>query len=233
MNLQELFNAFTSQDIADALSYLGQTTAGSKAERIQRLITQGSPLIEILDAFKADTLRSTCVNLGIPTGRKSEMIERLSELLDKTYQVPEVESKPTIQPATKDAVLSVLSKLRVPTRKARDEYEAHAEIASNLESLFEDVFFEYNIGGYFGMKIDLDIGNGKVGVEVKLADSLFKAAESTRLIGQAVYYQRRRYGENLIVAVVGREDELRDPGVRETLSFLNDLGISTVAMPTI
>ena len=90
-----------------------------------------------------------------------------------------------------------------------------------------------NVGGYFNLAIDLDIGNGLVGVEVKHAASLLKAAEAHRLIGQAGYYQRRRYGENLIVAVVGNQTELGDLGVREVMSFLQDLGISTVGIKTI
>ena len=189
--------------------------------------------IELLDAFLANALRDTSVKLNLTTGRKAEMVERLCALLDSPLQPLPTEAKPTIRPATKDDVLSVLKNLRVPRRKAREEYDAQGEIQLVLSSHFEDVAFEYNVGGYFGLRIDLDIGNGKVGVEVKLADALFEAAGAHRLIGQAVYYQRRRYGDNLVVAVVGTEEDLRDPGLRETLSFLSDLGISSVAMPTI
>lgn len=234
MTLQELFNSFTSQEIADVLYSLGLTTTGSKAERIQRLITEGSSPTELLESFSAEALRGVCDNLRLPTGRrKAEMVERLCALLDNSLQTPTVETKPSIRPATKDDTLSVLRNMRVPRRKAREEYDAQGEIQSVLSSHFEDVAFEYNVGGYFGSRIDLDIGNGKVGVEVKLANALFEAAGAHRLIGQAVYYQRRRYRDNLIVAVVGTEEDLRDPRLRETRSFLADLGISCVAMPTI
>jgi hypothetical protein len=238
MTPEEVFDSFTSQDIASALSYLDQPTVGTKAERVKRLLNGGSPLKELLDAFTAEQLRQACVDLAVPSGRKAEMIDRLAALVQANDGEAPLRTQSLIPPvakrtATKDDVVSVLRQLRVPRRKARAEAESQDEIASFLSPHFEDVFREYNIGGYFGLRIDLDIGNGKVGVEVKLAEALFTAGEAHRLIGQAVYYQRRRYGENLNVAVVGSESDLQDPGVRETLSFLTDLGISCVALPTI
>jgi hypothetical protein len=86
-------------------------------------------------------------------------------------------------------------------------------------------------GGYLGLKIDIDLGNGRVGVEVKLAESLLKAAEAHRLIGQAVYYQKRRYQDNLIVAVVGRSGDLEAPMLKELGSFLESIGVVYVGVP--
>ena len=78
MDLQELFNVFTSQEIAGALSILGESAAGSKAERIEHLIHSGNPVSELLDAFRAEELRNACSGLGVATGRKAEWLGTLS-----------------------------------------------------------------------------------------------------------------------------------------------------------
>ena len=49
-----------------------------------------------------------CKNVDLPTGRKAEMVERLSKLLDKPSQERQAEPKPTTGPATKDDVIAVL-----------------------------------------------------------------------------------------------------------------------------
>ena len=108
-----------------------------------------------------------------------------------------------------------------------------ADIAAFLHLRFDDVSEQYSLGGYFALKIDFDIGNGKIGVELKMAESLRNPGETQRLIGQAIYYRQRRYGDNLIVGVVGAEEVLRGPAVRETLSFLTELGIGCIPILTI
>ena len=239
MELKEALDSFTSQDIADALYSLGETTAGSKAERTERLVKAfrddlKGDLAEFLERFTMDALRGACDNLGVERGRtKAEVIKNLLAVVSISDQPSVSETKPAIKPTGKETVISVLKDLKVPRRKARNEEGARDELASNLKMHFEDVVIEYNIGGYFGLRIDLDIGNGKFGIEVKLAEAIATAVEAHRLIGQAVYYQKRRYGDNLAIAVVGGEDELREPGVRETLSFLADLGITTVSVAMI
>lgn len=125
-----------------------------------------------------------------------------------------------------------LKRLTIPRRKAQTEEDAQDAIGYHLGEIFEDAVPQYNIGGYLGLKIDIDIGNGKVGVEVKLADSLLDSAtEIQRLIGQAVYYHKKRYMGNLIVAVVGRREDLDHPKLKETYWFLEDFDITCVRIP--
>jgi hypothetical protein len=51
-----------------------------------------------------------------------------------------------------------------------------------------------------------------------------------RVFGQAVYYSKKRYGENFLVAVVGTEYDLDEPVVREAMSFLNSINIKWVGV---
>lgn len=67
---------------------------------------------------------------------------------------------------------------------------------------------EQGIEDLNALKIDFDLGRGKVGIEVKLANQLFKSANLHRLIGQLKEYTRNKYDEkNLIVMVIGTEED--------------------------
>jgi hypothetical protein len=131
-------------------------------------------------------------------------------------------------PPTRDAVAASIQRLVIPRRRIREESDATEALRSHLSEVFENVHPEYYLGGYLGLKIDLDIGNGKLGIEVKLASALLKAAEAHRLVGQVTYYQRRRYGDALLVAIVGNEDDLTASTLKELTQFLSELGIVSV-----
>jgi hypothetical protein len=65
-------------------------------------------------------------------------------------------------------------------------------------------------------KIDLDIGNGKVGIELKLARKLKSRNEVNRLIGQTTMYKNRKYSQNnLIILLVGNTQTYQQPYVQE------------------
>ncbi|MGH1337380.1 MAG: hypothetical protein ACRBFS_14755 [Aureispira sp.] len=77
-----------------------------------------------------------------------------------------------------------------------------------LKSYFKHITREYEIEGISGTKIDFDIGRGKVGLEVKLADSIFKSAGYQRMLGQLQEYSSAKYRKNnLIVLVAGSTEQ--------------------------
>jgi hypothetical protein len=47
------------------------------------------------------------------------------------------------------------------------------------------------------------------------------------MIGQSVFYKKRRYGENFILVVAGPQNDYSHPLIKEALSFVNDTGIKT------
>jgi hypothetical protein len=83
-----------------------------------------------------------------------------------------------------------------------EEKNVENAIAKQLKEEYEDVHQQYNIGGFLGLKCDLDIGDGEYGIELKLAKNLKSASNIERLFGQATYY-KQCYGDNFIVLVVG------------------------------
>lgn len=50
---------------------------------------------------------------------------------------------------------------------------------------------EFSVGGHWGMKSDVDLFHGKIGIELKVAEQLKSASNVERLIGQVVYYMKK------------------------------------------
>ena len=121
-----------------------------------------------------------------------------------------------------------------PLRRAHLANEATVRrvLTTALRAAFVNVGHEYFVGGYWGMRADIDIGNGHIGVEVKLADTLQSAANVQRLFGQAVYYSRRCYADQLIVLVAGTTAASRRPEMQEVAAFLKSLGVTYVCITT-
>ncbi len=82
-------------------------------------------------------------------------------------------------------------------------------VSSFLKNIFGDIVnTQYSVGGKPRMIIDIDFGNGQLGVELKVANELDKSEKLHRFIGQGVYYSKRVYNKNNFIAlVVGRDKE--------------------------
>ncbi len=156
-------------------------------------------------------------------------------ILKRAPSVEGVSSSPRVLRTTDtEAAIQELRRLTIPHQAARSEKSAESALLSWLEEGgFKGLSTQTYIGGPIGLKIDIDIGDGKTGAEVKLASSLLASApEIHRLIGQAIYYDRKKYRGNLVVAVAGNPDDLVDQRLCETFLFLEDLGIACVGVRT-
>lgn len=126
-----------------------------------------------------------------------------------------------------DNVITVLENLIVLKRRLTSEADLERFIAIQLAYVFgkEKVSTQYSVGGFLALKTDIDIGNGQVGIELKVADNL-GATDMQRLIGQVIYYRKRFYNNNLLVFIAGRNSisshftELKD--------FIEELGIKVI-----
>ena len=101
-----------------------------------------------------------------------------------------------------------------------------------LSFIFENVASQYNTGGYRETKVDIDIDNGKFGIELKLAKSLINnTSEIFRLIGQVIYYRRKLYYyNNFLIAIAGTDKEINFPIMIELFEILKDLNIDFVIL---
>lgn len=121
----------------------------------------------------------------------------------------------------------ILKHLVIPKRKISSEQDFEKYVSERLIAVFgkEKVYRQYSIGGFLALKTDIDVGNGKVGIELKVADNL-SATDMQRMIGQVTYYKKRFYGENLLVFIVGKSEI--SPTMRELIEFIEEMNISVI-----
>lgn len=116
-------------------------------------------------------------------------------------------------------------------RKTQYTTEKNVEnvIAKQLKEEFGDysVHQQYNIGGFLGLKCDLDMFDGSIGIELKLAKDLSSASNIERLFGQVIYYNHRCYSGKLITLVVGTKKEYTKT-LKEVEDLINELDITFI-----
>ena len=123
-------------------------------------------------------------------------------------------------------VINVINSMVVKKSLYTSEKKVEDFICSELENAIGKAHSQYNIGGYLGLRVDIDLGDGQVGIELKLAKEL-NTANIERLFGQVVYYSKRVYKDKLIVVVVGTDKEYTQI-VKEVEKFINELGVTFV-----
>jgi hypothetical protein len=119
------------------------------------------------------------------------------------------------QSVTVDRVIEILEgfKAKSDSPETITEAQVQKQLFDYMNKHFVHVMREQGIENVNALKIDMDIGRGKVGIEVKLARALFKSSSLQRLVGQMDDYTENKYDDkNLIVAVFGTTDEAKERG---------------------
>ena len=124
---------------------------------------------------------------------------------------------------TVSKVLEVLDDLKISLSQYTTEKNVENILAKYIDQYFY-VHRQYNIGGFLGLKIDLDI-NETVGIELKLAKEL-TTTNIERLLGQVIYYSKRKYGEKLIVLIVRTSKEVNTRIMDELEEIIQELGVT-------
>ena len=104
------------------------------------------------------------------------------------------------------------------------EENVENRISAQLKKAFgkENVDNQHYVGGNNGLKCDIDLYNGKCGIELKLADQLDSAINLQRALGQVIYYSHCTYKENdLILLVIGAAAEL-SPKLKELKEIIDE-----------
>ncbi len=119
-------------------------------------------------------------------------------------------------------VQTALQNLVIPKRRLTAEADFEKFVTEQLALIFgkERVHRQYSIGGFLALKTDIDVGNGQVGIELKIADNL-SATDMQRLIGQVVYYKRRFYN-NLLLFIASKSTI--NSTTKELKDFVEELG---------
>ena len=114
------------------------------------------------------------------------------------------------------------------TRPTKEE-KVQKILFEELKKIYgqSNVNTEFSVGGHWGMKSDVDLFHGKIGIELKVAEQLKSASNVERLIGQVVYYMKKQYGNNFIVLVAGKSKEY-DASMQELEEIINSLGAKCI-----
>ncbi len=130
-----------------------------------------------------------------------------------------------------DDVICFLKEKFVVKKNYRAEKAAETDLVNQLREEYgsTNVHPQYNVGGHWSMKCDVDLFDSNCcGIELKLAKQIVgKSSAYERLIGQVVFYSRRRYNDRLIVLVIGRPDYY-DSRLKEVGEFIEELGVHFV-----
>lgn len=128
---------------------------------------------------------------------------------------------------TFENAVTVLENLIVLKRRLNSEADLERFISTQCAYVFgkENVSTQYSVGGFLALKTDIDLGNGQVGIELKVADKL-DATGMQRLIGQAIYYKKRFYNNKLLVFIAGRN--AISSHLVELKDFIEELGIKVL-----
>jgi len=115
----------------------------------------------------------------------------------------------------------------IPNRKnGFTEKDVEKQLERYLKDIYQHVTTQHGVEGTNAKAIDFDIGRGKVGIELKLAQEVIKEGGNDRLLGQVIKYSTRKYKDsNLIVALVGFADDLRQTALSDLEDFLNEQNV--------
>jgi len=129
-------------------------------------------------------------------------------------------------------VHDVCENLIIHKTKLISESNLEKFISNQIALIFgnEQVHRQFSVGGFLALKTDIDIGNGKVGIELKIADNL-SATDMQRIIGQVVYYKKRFYHNNLLLLIVGKSKI--NPIIKELIDFIEELGVKVIYLKAI
>jgi len=130
-------------------------------------------------------------------------------------------------PITPDNVKAALENLVIIKRRLTTESDFEKFVTDQLAMIFgkERVHRQYSVGGFLALKTDIDIGNGQVGIELKISDHL-TASDMQRMIGQVVYYKKRFYNSNLLVYVASKSTI--NPTTKELKDFIEELETTVI-----
>ena len=227
VSLGDLLNAFPANEIAAALVRAGLPGGGKKIERLERLRSAGRRSgvknSDVLNLFSESAIRRVATRMGIREPGKAAMIAGLAAMLSDSDS-----GSPETLPATMHALRQIIRGLNRSFRSIRDEADAEIFVASALADHFNGVSKQALVPGHLGHRIDIDIGQGQLGIEIKLATSIVdSSSEAYRLLGQAFYYDRRRYAGRLLVVIVGPRELANHPIIGELVALLGALGVSS------
>ena len=126
---------------------------------------------------------------------------------------------------TIENIISLLERIEFSAYFTIEESRFEKKVSEYLTDILGSnaVNTQYYQYGNLTNRIDIDLGHGIIGIELKIANQLETSDAVHRLIGQAVYYNQNFYKNRLIVLVAGKNNIT--PIIQEVKSILENLGV--------
>lgn len=243
--------------LAEFYQRLGKSSAHITEHEILLDIRNTLPEIaKVIPRLNNEELLSTCKFYGLTTdcSREEQVAKLISFLhlrsivdlegylrseIDPTHINYEFE-----RPATRAVVMDILDKMIIP--RAKNEPAAQTSIFERLRSAYPKkgpgkvmIGPELAVGEYNLSRVDIDV-NKKIGIEIKLARSLFghrfskkkkSAQEIKRMLGQLFMYTQKYKRRGLILAIVGDVSDADEAALVEIQNVVNsqDIGFVRIA----
>jgi hypothetical protein len=129
------------------------------------------------------------------------------------------------KPKIVEEITELIQKSLLEIAKYKFELEDQIQefLADYLENNTEhSIHREYNIGGMLASKIDIDVNEGQVGIELKMVRAIGSAEHIYKFMGQVLYYSRRLYNNNTIIIICGNKKQINRPIIRELKKFFEE-----------
>jgi hypothetical protein len=120
-------------------------------------------------------------------------------------------------------IVQILDDMKISSTQYTTEKHIEGIVSKHIDE-YESCFVQrqFNIGGHLGLKIDIDVSES-VGIEIKLAKELSSSTNIERLLGQVLYYSKRKYKSKIVVLVVGTSKE-NDRKMEELEEIVQSIG---------
>lgn len=121
-------------------------------------------------------------------------------------------------------VVDFLNTIELPKKAITSEKELENFLFKKLSEKFPKIDRQKGLDSSNGMKIDIDLGHGEIGIEIKLSQQLTgNSSKRKEAIGQLVQY-RKTYETDLILVVGGKKTEVQSPLLREVQEGAKSVG---------
>ena len=158
--------------------------------------------------------------------------DKLSKMIDNKNSKINNNKKLSI-----DEVLQLIKDCEIPDFNYESS-EKHLQkyLERHLEKFIPkiEIQHEYYIGSTYNQRVDIDLFDESIGIEVKKMSSLERTDEFERAIGQIYLYSKKRYKSgNLIVLVIGTYQDQKSSKLFEFQRFVNELNAKFIFLEVI
>jgi len=107
------------------------------------------------------------------------------------------------------------------------EKSIEKQLEKYLRTKYKTVTTQYNLESISGSQIDIDLGRGILGIEIKIANQILKQANFDRMQGQVMGY-KKNYKKNLILLICGENEDFEQTRIQDIERFCTEQDVEVM-----